>query len=232
VGAVLDALAGGLSAAPALALAAALGWGVASVLLSPCHLAGIPLIVGFLVSSEKAPGTGRAALLSLTFGVGVLVTIGLIGAITAALGGVVGEVGAAATYAVAAVFLVMGLELLGVIQLPELRLRRAARTGGGAWSALLLGLAFGVALGPCTFAFLAPVLAAGFATATASPMLGVSLVLAFGVGHSAVIAGAGSSAGLVQRVLDFDARSRVLLVLRRVAGVLVLVGGVYLIYSA
>ena len=33
---------------PAIALAAALLWGVFSVLLSPCHLASIPLIVGFI----------------------------------------------------------------------------------------------------------------------------------------------------------------------------------------
>ena len=134
--------------------------------------------------------------------------------------------------AVAGLFLLMGLELLGVIRFPELRLGRIRHAGSGAWGALLLGLAFGVALGPCTFAFLGPVLGAGFATATTSPLLGVSLVVAFGVGHCAVIVAAGSSAGLVQRVLDWNDHSRALTVLRKVAGVLVLIGGVYLIYLA
>ena len=34
--------------APALAMAAAFAWGVLSILLSPCHLASIPLVVGFI----------------------------------------------------------------------------------------------------------------------------------------------------------------------------------------
>jgi len=38
---------------PLLALAAALAWGVLSVLLSPCHLSSIPLIVGFI---NRRPG--------------------------------------------------------------------------------------------------------------------------------------------------------------------------------
>jgi len=67
----------------AVALAAAAGWGVLSILLSPCHLASIPLIVGF-IDSQGRMSTARAFLVSLLFASGILVTIGLIGAATAA----------------------------------------------------------------------------------------------------------------------------------------------------
>jgi len=45
---LFDALSRMLLASTWLALVGAFLWGVASVLLSPCHLAGIPLVVGFL----------------------------------------------------------------------------------------------------------------------------------------------------------------------------------------
>jgi cytochrome c-type biogenesis protein len=42
--------------APAIALAASAIWGILSIILSPCHLASLPLIVGFI------SGQGRASL--------------------------------------------------------------------------------------------------------------------------------------------------------------------------
>ncbi len=48
--------------APVVALVAALIWGVLSILLSPCHLASIPLIVGFIDEQGKI-STGRAFLI-------------------------------------------------------------------------------------------------------------------------------------------------------------------------
>jgi cytochrome c-type biogenesis protein len=231
VGGLLDGLSAGLAASPGVALAAALAWGVASVLLSPCHLAGIPLIIGYVTSPGSLPTHRRAFTLSLAFGVGILVTIALVGAATAAVGRTLGELGPAVTYAVAALFLVFGLDLLGVIRLP------VWRGGGGAArrgvvGAAGVGLAFGLALGPCTFAFLAPVLGAGLAVAATAPVLAAALVVAFGVGHSAVIVAAGTSAGWVQGFLDWNDGSGALDALRKATGVLVVLAGVYLVYQA
>ena len=36
-----------------IALLASFGWGVLSILLSPCHLSSIPLVVGFIISQGK-----------------------------------------------------------------------------------------------------------------------------------------------------------------------------------
>jgi hypothetical protein len=46
--------------APLIALAASMAWGVLSILLSPCHLASVPLIVGFI--SEQGTVTVRRRL--------------------------------------------------------------------------------------------------------------------------------------------------------------------------
>ena len=216
---------------PAAALAAALVWGVLSILLSPCHLASIPLIVGFIDQQGRIT-MRRAFTISLLFAVGILVTIGVIGAITAAAGRMMGDVGRWGNYAVAVIFFVVGLYLLDVIRLP---LPGAAQPGmkrKGMAAAFALGLVFGVALGPCTFAYMAPMLAVTFKLAAASLLYGIALLLAYGVGHCAVIVLAGTSAGWVQRYLDWNERSRGAVLLRRACGALVLLGGLYLVYTA
>jgi cytochrome c-type biogenesis protein len=228
---LLTALSGGLTAGPLLALAAAGGWGVASMLLSPCHLASIPLIVGF-IGTQGTVTTRRAAATALAFAGGILLTIALIGGVTALLGRALGNAGGAVNYGVAVVFFVVGLHLVGVIELPAIR--AAPVTGGrrGLAAALVLGLVFGLALGPCTFAFLAPVLGAALAVGVEQPVLAVGLTVAFGIGHCAVIVAAGSSYGWVQGFLGWKRGEATLAIVRRATGVLVLAGGVYLVYTA
>jgi cytochrome c-type biogenesis protein len=97
---------------------------------------------------------------------------------------------------------------------------------------LLLGLIFGVGLGPCTFAYMAPVLGVAFSVATTSMIQAFSLVAAFGVGHCAVIVGAGGAAGTVQKYLNWTEQSKGATYLKRVAGMLVILAGVYYLYTA
>lgn len=78
--------------APVIALAASVVWGVLSIVLSPCHLASIPLIVGF-ISEQGRVTAKRAFVTALLFAVGILITIAAIGATTAAAGRMMGDVG-------------------------------------------------------------------------------------------------------------------------------------------
>ena len=57
--------------APAVALGAAFVWGILSILLSPCHLASIPLIVGFIDEQDRM-STKRAFLISTLFAFGIM----------------------------------------------------------------------------------------------------------------------------------------------------------------
>jgi cytochrome c-type biogenesis protein len=58
-----------------------------------------------------------------------------------------------------------------------------------------------------------------------------SLLLAFGIGHVAVIVGAGSLGNWVQRYLNWSGSSKAMVRVKRVCGALVLLGGVYLIFT-
>lgn len=217
--------------APLLALAASVIWGILSIILSPCHLASIPLIVGFI--SRQGQVTARHAFWTSTlFAVGILVTIAAIGAITAAAGRMLGDVGRYGNYFVALIFFAVGLHLLGVIPMPWSGTGPVNMKRKGFLAALILGLVFGIALGPCTFAYLAPMLGVTFKLAKTAPLYGVSLLLAYGVGHCSVIVAAGTSAELVQRFLNWNEQSKGVAILKSVCGVLVLLGGLWLIYSA
>ena len=216
---------------PAIAMTAAVVWGILSIVLSPCHLASIPLIVGFIDQQGKMTAR-RAFTISLLFSLGILITIGVIGAVTAAAGRMMGDVGRWGNYAVAAIFFVVGLYLLEVIRLPLPNPARPGIKSKGLLAAFVLGLVFGVALGPCTFAYMAPMLGVTFRLASTNLAYGVLLLTLYGVGHCGVIVLAGTFSEAVQHYLNWNEKSKGALILKKVCGVLVLLGGLYLLYTA
>jgi cytochrome c-type biogenesis protein len=102
----------------------------------------------------------------------------------------------------------------------------------GASAALICGLLFGVALGPCTFAYMAPMIGAAFSVAAASVAYGALLLLAYGLGHCSVIVLAGTSTEWVQRGLNWNENSIGARWLKRACGALILLGGAYMLYVA
>jgi cytochrome c-type biogenesis protein len=214
-----------------IALIAAMGWGVVSILLSPCHLSSIPLVVGY-ISSQGQQGVKHSYSLSLVFALGILITIGLIGAITASAGRMMGDVGVWGNIIVAGVFFVVGLYLMDVITLPSGGITPRTSIARGWKGALLLGLIFGIGLGPCTFAYMAPVLGVVFNLASKDPIRAFSLIAAFGAGHCAVIAAAGGATGTVQKYLNWTEQSKGAMYIKRVAGAFIILAGGYYVYTA
>ena len=213
-----------------VAVLASFSWGVLSILLSPCHLSSIPLVVGF-ISSQGKISIGRTFNISLIFSIGILITIAIIGIITASLGRLMGDIGSVGNYLVAAIFFLVGLYLLDIIKLDWNTLGLKQTASKGLLAALILGLLFGLALGPCTFAYMAPVLGVVFQTAQTNYLLAVIFLLAFGIGHCSVIVSAGTLAGKVQKYLNWSEGSKTILFIKRICGVLVILGGVYLVFN-
>ncbi len=228
---VFTALSRAVEGQPAIAIAAAFVWGVASLLLSPCHLASIPLVVGF-VHGQGQTTPGRGAAIAAWFSLGLFTTIGIIGASTAAAGRLMGDVGAWPNYVVATVFFVVGLSMLDVLPLGWRTPSATLLRGRGLPAAFALGLVFGIALGPCTFAFMAPMLGVTFAVAGTRALFGSMLIAAYGIGHCFMIVLAGASTSWVGRYLEWTNASRGAAYLRYASGGLVLAGGLYLVYTA
>lgn len=228
---VLGSLSQAVGGAPLIALAAAVGWGVLSILLSPCHLASIPLIVGF-IDEQGRISTGRAFVISNLFAGGILLSIAIIGVLTAQAGRLLGDLGPWGNWLVAGIFFFFGLHLWGLLPLPWSGPARIGMQRRGLFAALLLGLIFGIALGPCTFAFMGPVLGVALAEADNSMLYASALLLAYGLGHCAVIVFAGTCTEKVQQYLNWNERSKGTIWLRRSCGLLVIAGGFWLIYAA
>ena len=216
---------------PAIALTAAFIWGVLSILLSPCHLASIPLIVGF-IDDQGRLSLRRAFLIAFLFAVGILLSIAAIGVATALAGRMLGDIGGYGNFFVAGIFFLVGLYLLDVIALPWGGLGQAGLRRKGPLAAFLLGLIFGIALGPCTFAYMAPMLALSFRLAASNSAYGILLLLMYGAGHCSVIVFAGGCTGLVQRYLQWTTESATPLWIKRFCGLLVILAGLWLLYSA
>ncbi len=220
-----------LNQAPAVAVAASFVWGLLSILLSPCHLSSIPLIVGF-IDGQGILTKKRAFTLSFLFSIGILLTIAIIGLITGMMGRIMGDVGRIGNYIVAVIFFIIGLHLLEIIHLPFPGMSGQSKVKKkGALAAFLIGLIFGLALGPCTFAYMAPMLGIVFSVASTRLLFAVSLVLFYALGHCSVIVLAGTFTSIVQKYLRWNERSKGAVVLKKVCGILVILGGVYLIWT-
>ncbi len=207
---------------------AALGcfvWGVVSVLLSPCHLASIPLIVGYVGGQDRKVEGRMATVYALLFTFGLFLTIAAVGIVCAFLGRMLGDVGSWWTIIIGLILFWVALDLMGVSAcsmsgggglMGKLRLR-------GAGGAFFLGLAYGVLSGSCTFGFIAPIL--GIITVQGKIGTGILFILLFGIGHAIPIAVAGSSTAMVKRFLANSAWQRGSQVFRKVAGLIIAVIG-------
>jgi cytochrome c-type biogenesis protein len=209
---------------------AALGcflWGAVSVVFSPCHLASIPLIVSYVAGQEKALKANHAACYAVAFTVGLFITIALVGIICSLLGRMLGEVGPYWTILVGGILIWVALDMFGV--------SGCSMSGGlmsrvkmkGLLGAFILGLAYGVLSGSCTFGFIAPILA--IITIQQKILTGMLFIVLFGVGHCLPIAVAGSSTATVRRLLESSSFREGGLWFRRCAGAGIGLLGLYFI---
>lgn len=228
---IFTALNDAVQGSPLVAIGGSLLWGVLSIVLSPCHLSSIPLIVGF-IDEQGRISTKRAFLVSTLFAVGILLSIGIVGAFTAAAGRMMGDVGVYGNYLVAGVFFLVGLHLIGVIPMPLSGPSNIGMQKKGLLAAFILGFIFGIALGPCTFAYMAPMLSITFSLAGISILYGFFLLFMYGIGHCSVIVLAGTFTEVVQRYLNWNEKSIGVTVVKAICGVLVILGGIYMIYKA
>jgi len=140
-----------------LSIVAAFAWGILSILLSPCHLSGIPLIIGFL-AKKRVNSNSKILLLSITFSLGIFITIIIIGVITSFTGSIIGNIGRTGNLIVAFILILVGIYLMDLIKIPFSGFNLKSSDSGGYFEVFTLGLIFGLGLGPCTFAFMAPII--------------------------------------------------------------------------
>lgn len=213
------------------ALSAAFVWGIFSVLLSPCSLVSIPLVIGYI--QGQGGGTRNALAISGAFSLGIFVNIALVGAVIASAGALMENLSSVMNYAVSAVLFVFGLHLLEVIRIPWF-VSGSMEVGNrkGLKGALALGALSGMALGPCTFAYMAPMLVIALKAATKNVAYGIALVAVYALGYCSVILLAGTFANALDRYMNWSENGRGSFIVGQICGWLVVLAGAYFLYYA
>ncbi len=191
---------------------------------NPCVIAAVPLMMAFLAGQEGRGGLLRSFLLSLTFSIGLTITFGLMFLTAWAASSVLKEQWW--VYVAAAVCLLMGLHLLGVLRFSVPAPGAAQPRRKGFVGALLLGLLFGLISLPCAGPILAVVLAL---VPVHGPVFGGTLLVSYSIGHCALILIGGTSMGAAQKMIDSKGLRRVNDWAKRIAGVVIIGVGIYLL---
>jgi cytochrome c-type biogenesis protein len=202
-------------------------WGMVSVLFSPCHLASIPLIIGYVGGQNHLIEGRKATLYAVVFTTGLFITIAAIGLICSLLGRMLGDVGPYWTIAVGLLLIWVALDMLGVAHCSLQSGLMAKLTLKGLSGAFILGLAYGALSGSCTFGFIAPILA--IISVQDKLFTGVVFILLFAIGHCIPIVIAGSSTAMVKTLLANSSWQQGGRVFKRLAGTMIALLGVYFI---
>ncbi|UCG81569.1 MAG: cytochrome C biosynthesis protein [Desulfobacterales bacterium] len=218
-----------IAGGPAIAALGCFLWGMVSVMFSPCHLASIPLIVAYVGGQQRVLKPREAGYYAAAFTFGLFITIALVGIICALLGRMLGDVGNYWQILVGILLVWVALGMFGVekCSIPGSQLHRLNVRGIS--GALVLGVAYGVLSGSCTFGFIAPILA--IITIQQKVAFGVLLILLFAIGHCLPIVVAGSSGAAVRGLLENSTWQGAGKWFRKGAGVLIGALGIYFIVN-
>jgi cytochrome c-type biogenesis protein len=212
---------------PVLAYGASYLGGVVAT-ASPCILASIPLIIGF-VGGYAGGNKKQAFYYSLTFVMGLALVMSILGAVAALMGTMFGDVGPGWRFAIAIVFMIMGLQLAGVINLKlggNTQKFLPQRTG--LIGALILGALFGLVLSPCASPVLAVILT--LAAVKGEVAYGSSLLFAYALGQGTLVILAGTFTGVIESFLQ-SRGARASVVMQQVAGFLIFFAGAYFFFQ-
>ncbi len=204
-------------------------WGGVSVLFSPCHLASIPLIIGYVGGQEKMVRPRQASVYSILFTAGLFITIALIGAVCAQLGRMLGDVGSYWQILIGLILIWVALGMLGVEKCSMSGSLLYRLNFKGKLGAFALGLAYGVLSGSCTFGFIAPILA--IITVQEKVATGILLIILFAIGHCLPIAIAGSFTAAVKKLVESSQWTGAGIWFRKFAGATIALLGVYFIIT-
>lgn len=214
---------------PWLALIAVFIGGVLTA-SNPCVLAMVPLMMSFVAGSKEKLSVMRSFFFSLVFIMGLAVTFTVMGIIAALAGKMYGDVSVIWNWVVALVCVIMGLHLSEFITvpIPSLGGKIQPKTKGILGS-FILGLMFGIVSAPCAAPILV-VLLTYLAGSGSSVAWGAILLLVYALGHSVLILIAGTSMGAATKLIENRKANSVLEIMRKVAGIAVIIVGLYFAY--
>jgi cytochrome c biogenesis protein CcdA len=196
---------------------------------SPCVLAAIPLIIGY-VGGYSEGNRKKAVLYSLVFILGLSATFTLLGMAASAAGEALSFLGKWLYLGLGVIATLMGLQLMGIISIPLPFQKTRTINTKGLLGAFLLGLLTGTVSSPCATPVLAVILA--YVSTKGNLLYGGSLLFTYAIGHCALIFVAGLSIGLTESIISSKKMIGFSAISKKVSGTLLVSAGVYFAYTA
>jgi len=217
-----------VAASPLFAFGAVFLAGVLSS-ASPCVLATIPLVVGF-VGGYADGDRWRAFRYSLAFILGLSLTFTAFGAAAGLLGTMFGTLGGWWYLAAGLVALVMGGQMMGLYEI-RLPIRREFKPKqGGVVGSFILGLFFGVVSSPCATPVLVVILT--YVATKGEALYGMALLFCYAIGHCLLMLLAGTFTGFLEGFVKARGVVNFSTWAKRLGGVVVAGVGAYLLWQA
>ncbi len=204
-----------------------LGGLIASV--SPCSLAMLPMIIGYIGGYSKEKPS-RTLLQMIFFVLGTAIVFTIIGIICALTGKVfVSFAGGYFGLIIAAIVMIMGLKLVGFLdfELPVIIKEIPQNKAQSIYLyPILLGAVFALAGTPCSTPILAAIMA--FASLSASLAQAVIMLFLFAIGQGLILILAGFLTSRLKNWKGFYKFSDMLL---KISGVLLILASLYIYYK-
>ncbi len=225
--ALLNHLSQSLSGNPLLAYLGVFVGGIISS-SSPCVLATIPLVIGY-VGGYSGGDRRKAMLYSLTFVLGLSITFTILGAIASFIGGLFGVTGRTWYFVVGGIAIAIGLQLIGLYEWNIPVPGNLQPKQKGVLGAFVLGLIFGIVSSPCATPVLVLILT--FVASKGEILYGTSLLFVYAIAHCALIFLAGTAAGFAESFIKSKGISNITSYGKKIGGSIVVSVGLYMVYS-
>ena len=197
--------------------------------ISPCSLAMLPLMIGYVGGcSKETPFRTFLQLSSFIFGTAIVFTI--IGIICAITGSVFASVsGGYFTVVMASLLMVVGLKILGILdfEIPIIIKSMPQNTTNSLFVyPILLGIAYALAGTPCSTPILAGIMV--FAAMGKSLLLATLMLFLFAFGQGLILIIAGMFTSGLKNIKKFSGYSDWLI---KISGLLLVLVSIYLFYK-
>jgi cytochrome c biogenesis protein CcdA len=196
--------------------------------LTPCSLAGIPIIINY-VSGTKSNKKRKAFALSLVFAAGMALVYTILGVFASVLGGIFHNLGLWWYFLLSGVTVLMALQMLSVINIFPESLGQPSSKRKGYTGAFIAGMLGGLFASHCALPALVVLLAIAAEKSTVAQ--GAFMLLLFAIGHSVFVVIAGTWTAVLEKMTKNRKYDILLKVVKVSIGLGMLILAAYLIFA-
>jgi cytochrome c-type biogenesis protein len=194
---------------------------------SPCNLSSIPLILGYLQGTE-ADNYKKPLLLSITYAIGTAITFTILGIVATLFGNALRLTGDLWYLLFGIILVLMVLQLWDIINVIPSTNLVGKNKKRGYFGAFSIGLLAGLFSSPCSTPVLIIILT--IIGINGNLLYGIMLLLLYSIGHSVFVIIAGTSYGVIKKIIASDKYDKYDYLIKTIFGLIILLVAYYMFY--